>query len=94
MNRLRRLFSTPLLSESIVTPVLTGIGVFTFLAGIFYLPSLGPTRMESFLFMLLLAIFALLCATLGQLLVVAQRLEQNAKKQKDDGEGVRSSEPS
>jgi len=80
MTVLRRVFLSHLFGESVIQVVLTAVGVFTFLAGILYLPSLGPTRMEGFIFMLLLAVFALLCATFGQLVVLAERLEGRAHK--------------
>jgi hypothetical protein len=84
MNLLRRLCSVrvgpDILGASFLQGVLTVVGVFTFLAGVLYLPSLEPTRMEAMLFLLLLAVVALLCATLGQLGVVAERLERVARK--------------
>ena len=79
MNRLRRVFLTPfgpdLFRAAVVQAVFTAVGVFTFLAGVLYLPSLGPTRVEGVLGLLLLAVFGLLCATFGQLAVVAERLK-------------------
>jgi hypothetical protein len=85
MSVLRRVLLTHLFGESVIQAVLTAVGVFTFLAGILYLPSLGPTRMEAFIFMLLLAVFALLCATFGQLAVVAERLDRlESKKRKEN----------
>ena len=80
MNLLRRVLLTHLFGESVVQAVLTAVGVFTFIAGILYLPALGPTRMEAFIFMLLLAVFAVGCATLGQLAVLAERLEGRSGK--------------
>ncbi|HZZ80053.1 MAG TPA: hypothetical protein VFE62_16185 [Gemmataceae bacterium] len=74
MRVLRRLFLTRLFGESVVPGVLTAVGVFTFLAGVFYLPSLNPTRMEMMLALLLLAIFAMLCHAVGQLAVLIERL--------------------
>jgi amino acid permease len=83
---LRRFFLTHLVGQSVIPAVFTAIGVFTFVAGILYLPSLAPTRIESFLFMLLLAVFAVLCATFAQLVVVAKRLEVRAGRRADTGE--------
>jgi hypothetical protein len=80
MSLLRRMFLTRLFGESVIQGIFTVVGVFTFLAGILYLPTLGPTRMEAFIFMLLLAVFAILCATFGQLVVVAERLEGRVEK--------------
>jgi hypothetical protein len=79
MAMLRRLFLTrvgpDVFGASVVQPTLTAVGVFTFLAGALYLPSLGPTRVELILALLLLAVFALLCTAVGQLAVVIERLE-------------------
>jgi hypothetical protein len=88
MSLLRRILFTHLFGESVIQAVLTVVGVFTFIAGILYLPSLGPTRMEAFIFMLLLAVFALLCAILGQLAVVAERLEGRMGKSAESGASV------
>jgi hypothetical protein len=85
MNLLRRVFFARLFGESVIQGVFTAVGVVTFLAGIFYLPSLGPTRMEAFIFMLLLAVFAILCATFGQLIVLAERLGGRAEKSVEPG---------
>jgi hypothetical protein len=78
MTLLRRLFLTPLAPRlsgaSVIAPVLTAVGVFTFLAGVLYLPSLEPTRVEMILALLLLAAVALLCTAVGQLAVVIERL--------------------
>ena len=74
MARLTRLLSTRLFGESVIALVFTSVGVFTFLAGVFYLPSLSPTRMEMILALLLLAAVALLCHGVGQLAVVLERL--------------------
>jgi hypothetical protein len=80
MTLLRRLFLTRvspnLFGASVIQPVLTGVGVFTFLAGVLYLPYLGPTRVEMILAMLLLAAVALLCHGVGQLAVIVERLER------------------
>ena len=46
-----------------------------FLAGALYLPSLGPTRVEMILVLLLLAAVALLCTAVGQLAAVLERLD-------------------
>jgi hypothetical protein len=79
MSRLRRLFVTPvgpeLFGAGTARAVLTAVGVVTFVLGALYLPSLEPTRMEALLALLLLGVFALLCATLGQLAVLVERLE-------------------
>ena len=79
MTVLRRLFFTRvgpnIFGASVIQPILTVVGVFTFLAGVLYLPSLSPTRMEMILALLLLAAVALLCTAVGQLAVVIERLE-------------------
>src|SRR4051794_12915427 len=80
MTFLRRLFlariGPNLFGASVIQPVLTAVGVFTFLAGVLYLPSLGPTRVEMILALLLLATVALLCTAVGQLTVLIERLEE------------------
>jgi hypothetical protein len=80
MTLLRRLFLTRvgpnLFGASVLQSVLTTVGVFTFLAGVLYLPYLGPTRVEMILALLLLAAVALLCHVVGQLAVIAERLER------------------
>jgi hypothetical protein len=80
MTLLRRLFLTRvgpnLFGASVIELVLTTVGVFTFLAGVLYLPYLGPTRVEMILALLLLATVALLCHAVGQLAVIAERLER------------------
>jgi hypothetical protein len=77
MSLLRRLFLTRvgpnLFAASVIQPVLTAVGVFTFLAGALYLPTLGPTRVEMILVLLLLATVALLCTAVGQLAVLIER---------------------
>ena len=82
MTRLRRLFFSrvgpDISSAAVIQPVLTAVGVFTFLAGALYLPSLGPTRIEMILALLLLAAVALLCTAVGQLTVIVERLERPA----------------
>jgi hypothetical protein len=83
MTFLRRLFFTRLFGESVVQGVLTAVGVFIFLAGVLYLPSLAPTRVEMILALLLLAAVAMLCHVVGQLAVVFERLEvRNTEKRK------------
>jgi hypothetical protein len=54
--------------------------VIVFFAGILYLPSLGPTRVEMILALLLLAAVALLCTAVGQLAVVIERLGGRSEK--------------
>ena len=80
----RRLFFTrmgpSLFGASVIQPVLTAVGVFTFFAGVLYLPSLGPTRVEMILALLLLAIVALLCHAVGQLAFVIEHLQESANK--------------
>ena len=80
MAFLRRLFLTrvgpDLTGAAVIQPVMTGVGVFTFLAGVLYLPSLGPTRVEMIMILLLLAAVALLCHAVGQLAVIVERLDR------------------
>lgn len=80
MTLLRRLFFTRMgpniFGASVIQSILTGIGVFTFLAGAIYLPYLGPTRVEMIVVLLLLAILALGCTAVGQLAVLIERLEE------------------
>lgn len=82
MPALRRLFTTrigpELFGAGMTRAVFTVVGVGTFLAGALYLPTLGPTRVELVLALLLLAVFAVLCAAFGQLAVIAERLEGRA----------------
>jgi len=77
MTFLRRLFlgriGPTISSASVIQLILTGVGVFSFLAGVLYMPTLAPTRVEMFLLLLLLAIFALLCTAVGQLAVLTER---------------------
>ena len=84
MARLRRLFlgriGPDLGSAAVIQPVMTTVGVFTFLAGALYLPSLGPTRVEMIVVLLLLAAVALLCTAVGQLTAVLERLESRGDK--------------
>ena len=83
MSALRRLLAKPvgpeLFGAAVVRAVMTVIGVGTFLAGALYLPTLGPTRVEMILALLLLAVFAVGCATFGQLVVLVERLERREK---------------
>jgi hypothetical protein len=78
MSRLRALLATPVFADAttpyLIRGVLTGIGVFTFLFGVFGLQFLAPTRVEMILALLLLGIFAMTAAGLGQLVVIADRL--------------------
>jgi hypothetical protein len=84
MTFLRRLFFTPVrpdvMRASIIQVVLTSVGVFTFLAGVLYMPALAPSRLEMIFLLLLLGILALLCTAVGQLAVVIERLERRADK--------------
>jgi len=84
MTLLRRLFATDvgpdLFGAAVIQTVMTIIGVFTFLAGALYLPSLGPTRVEMIVVLLLLAAGALLCTAVGQLTAVIERLERRGDK--------------
>lgn len=79
MATIRRLFTARvgpnLGGAAVIQPTLTAVGVFTFLAGALYLPSLGPTQVEMILALLLLAAVALLCTAVGQLSAVLERLE-------------------
>lgn len=78
MALLRRLFTSrigPDLCGGVIQPVMTTIGVFTFLAGALYLPSLDPTRVEMIVILLLLAAVALLSTAVGQLAAVIERLD-------------------
>ena len=70
-----------LFAASVVQPLLTAIGVFTFLAGALYLPSLEPTRMQLIMGFLLLGVFALLCTSVGLLAKIVARLESQNDKQ-------------
>ena len=78
MTRIRRLFlgrvGPELGSAAVIQPVMTIVGVFTFLAGALYLPSLNPTRIEMIEVLLLLAAVALLCTAVGQLAAIFERL--------------------
>ncbi|QDU20481.1 hypothetical protein [Urbifossiella limnaea] len=80
MSRVRALFATTVVPERstprLIRGVLTGIGVFTFLFGVFGLQFLAPTRVEMVLALLLLATFAVASAALGQLVVIADHLER------------------
>jgi hypothetical protein len=76
----RRLFTArvgpELCGAAIIQPVMTIVGVFTFLAGALYLPSLAPTRVEMIIVLLLLAAVALLCTAVGQLTAILERLNR------------------
>jgi drug/metabolite transporter (DMT)-like permease len=89
MVTIRRLFTArvgpTLFGASAVQPVLTAVGVFTFLAGALHLPSLGPTRVEMILALLLLAAVALLCTAVGQLAAILERLEALGGKHAEPG---------
>jgi hypothetical protein len=80
MAYLRRLFTArvgpELCGAAIIQPVMTTLGVFTFLAGALYLPSLAPTRVEMIIVLLLLASVALLCTAVGQLAAILERLNR------------------
>jgi hypothetical protein len=84
MAAIRRVFAARigpnLFGASVVQPVLTAVGVFTFLVGALYLPALGPTRVELVLALLLLAAVALLCTAVGQLAAILERLEGRVEK--------------
>ena len=67
-------------AAAVVQGVLTAVGVFTFVAGALYLPTLGPTRVEGMVFLLLLAVFTLLCTAVGQLAVVVERLDARDRR--------------
>ena len=85
MTLLRRLLTTrigpDLGGSAVIQPVLTTVGMFTFLAGALYLPSLAPTRVEMIVVLLLLATVALLCTAVGQLTAVLERLKPRSGKQ-------------
>lgn len=84
MSALRRLFTARfgpnVFGASVIQPVLTAVGVCTFLAGVLYLPYLGPTRVEMIMILLLLAAVALLCTAVGLLAAVLERLESRDDK--------------
>jgi hypothetical protein len=83
-------------SASVIQPILTAVGVFTFLAGALYLPTLAPTRVEMIIILLLLAAVALLCTAVGQLAVVVERLEKQPADAAEPapGSGSREAMPS
>ena len=83
MTVLRRVLLTRVFGASVLPGVLTAVGVFTFLAGVLYLPSLAPTRMEMILALLLLAAVAMLCHLVGQVAVVIERLDRSANQTGD-----------
>lgn len=80
MTLLRRLYlrrvGPNLTSAAVIQPVMTAIGVFTFLAGVLYLPFLAPTRVEMIGLLLIMAAVALLCHAVGQLTAILERLGQ------------------
>ncbi len=80
MGFIRRLFLSrvgpELTGGSVMQHVMTAVGVFTFIAGVLYLPSLTPTRVEMIAILLMLASVALLCHAVGQLAVIVERLQQ------------------
>lgn len=84
MTAMRRLFTArvgpDLTHAAVLQPTLTAVGVFTFLAGALYLPTLGPTRVEMILTLLLLAAVALLCTAVGQLTAVLEKLDARHDK--------------
>jgi hypothetical protein len=84
MSLLRRLFFSRvgpnLFGSTVIAPVLTAVGVFTFIAGVLYLPALAPTRVEMIMLLLLLAAVALLCTAVGQLTVIVERMDRRAEK--------------
>lgn len=86
-NLLRRLFlgrrRPGRHSAAILQLVMTGVGVFTFLAGVFYLPTVAPTRVETLSLLLLLAAVALLCHAVGQLAAILERLDRRADSSGD-----------
>lgn len=83
MSGIRRLLRTRLGSNlrisTVIQSVLTGTGVFTFIAGVLYLPTLGPTQVEAILGLMLLAILALACTAVGQLTRVVELLEARSQ---------------
>jgi hypothetical protein len=83
MRLLRRLFfgrvGPELASAAVIQPVMACVGVFTFLAGVLYLPTLAPTRVEMIGLLLMLAAVALLCTAVGQLTAVLERLDRRGK---------------
>ena len=84
MALLRRLFLSrvgpDVSAAAVIQPVMTGVGVFTFVAGVLFLPSLVPTRVEMIFALLLLAIVAMLCHAVGQLAVIVERLDRRGDK--------------
>jgi hypothetical protein len=87
MTAIRRLLSArvgPNVSAaSVIQAVMTTVGVVTFLAGVLYLPTLAPSRVEMFLLLLGLAAVALLCTAVGQLAVVIERLDARKPQSPD-----------
>jgi hypothetical protein len=86
--KLPRLFLTRIvptqLEASLIQVALTIVGVFVFLAGVLYLPSLNPTRVQMILALLLLAAVALLCTAVGQLTIVLERLGRRPEKSNEE----------
>lgn len=83
MSAIRRIlsarFGTSTPAAAVIQAVMTVVGMFTFIAGVLYLPTLAPTRVEAILLLLGLAAVALLCTAVGQLAVVIERLDSRAK---------------
>lgn len=84
MALLRRLLTArvgpDLSAAAVIQPVMTAVGVLTFLAGALYLPALGPTRVEMIVILLLLAAVALLCTAVGQLTAILERLDRRGDR--------------
>ncbi len=85
MSRVRQLLLTPvrpgLTPAAVVSRVMTAAGVFTFVAGTLYLPSLNPTQIEAIVVLLLLGILAVSCAAFGQLAILVERIAQQDRPQ-------------
>jgi hypothetical protein len=79
MTLLRRIliarFGSEISVAAVIQAVMVAVGMFTFFAGVLYMPSLAPNRVEMIMILLLLTAVALLCTAVGQLAVVAERLE-------------------
>jgi hypothetical protein len=84
MTLLRRLFfgriGPDVSSAAIIQPIMTAIGVFTFIAGVLYLPTLAPSRVEMIGLLLLLALFAMMSHAVGQIAVIVERLNRREDK--------------
>jgi hypothetical protein len=80
MRSISKLLRTQLIGKTtgakILQAALTAVGVFTFIAGTLYLPSLSPTRIEAIIVLLLLGIMALACTAVGQLAVIVESLRR------------------